>query len=173
MADSVLMQVIAPRDRFGRVLFRLCRGVALTGGLTLLAVAAMTVASVASRALAGHALLGDFELVQLGCAVAVASFLPYGQMRRTHVLVDFFTSGMSPRSKRRLDAVGALLLATCAAAIAWQMTIGMLEIRAAGETSMLLGVPVWAVYLMMVPSFALLSLTGLHSAWTFLGGGES
>lgn len=154
-----------PPDALGRWLFYLARSLAAFGGLVLVAITLMSVTSIASRFLTDKGLLGDFELVQLGCAVAVAAFLPWGQLRGSHVMVDFFTTGLGPRAKRRLDALGALLLALCAGVLAWRMVIGTLDLRASQETSMLLGVPTWYAYALMTPSFALLALTALYSAW--------
>jgi TRAP-type C4-dicarboxylate transport system permease small subunit len=168
MSEPLWQQAFAPTDRTGKVLFHLCRWFAVGGGLVLVAIAVMSVASIASRALTGRPLLGDFELVQLGCAVAVASFLPWCQMRRSHVIVDFFTTGLGPRLRAVLDALGALLLAGSAALIAWRMVLGTISLRESGESSMLLAVPTWYAYVPMVPAFVLLALAGLHTAWTEL-----
>lgn len=165
MSEPLWQQALAPRDAFGRFLFHTSRFFALAGGLVLVAITIMSVGSVASRWLTGRALLGDFELVQMGCAVAVASFLPWCQMRRGHVIVDFFTTGASPRARAVLDTLGALLLAACAALVGWRLSIGTVHLRASGESSMLLGWPIWFAYVPMVPSFFLLALTGLHTAW--------
>lgn len=165
MSEPVDEDVFAPSDPLGRVVLLVCRAVALAGGLVLVAVAAMSAASVLSRWLLGRSLMGDFELVQLGCAIAVASFLPYCQMRRGHVIVDFFTVNLERRSRAWLDALGALLLAACAALVAWRMGLGLANARASGESSMLLGVPIWLAYVPMVPSFALLALAGCYTAW--------
>lgn len=77
-------------------------------------------------------------LVQIGSAIAVAAFLPWGQMRGSHVFVDFFTTGLGPRMRARFDAVGALLLGVCAALLAWRMLVGTVGLEESGETSMLL-----------------------------------
>lgn len=159
-----------PSDPVGRWLFYVARAFAAIGGLVLVAITLMSVASIASRFLTSKGLLGDFELVQLGCAVAVAAFLPWGQMRGNHVMVDFFTGGMRQRGKNYLDALGALLLALCSAVLAWRMVLGTLELRASQESSMLLGVPTWYAYALMTPSFALLALTALYTAGLKLQG---
>ena len=165
MAESLGTPLPPPPDAFGRWLFYVSRGFAAVGGMILVAITLMSVASIASRFLTSKGLQGDFELVQLGCAVAVAAFLPWGQMRGSHVMVDFFTERLAQRSKHALDALGALLLALCSAGVAWRMVIGTLELRASQESSMLLGVPSWYATLLMTPSFALLALTALYSAW--------
>jgi TRAP-type C4-dicarboxylate transport system permease small subunit len=173
VSEHAATPISPPDDAIGRSLFLLSRGFAASGGLVLVAVSLMSVASIASRTLTGNALLGDFELVQLGSAVAVAAFLPWGQMRGSHVFVDFFTTGLRPRARARLDAIGALLLGFCAAVVAWRMLIATFEIRASGETSMLLGVPTWYAYLLMTPSFALLAATGLYTSWLKFRGREA
>jgi len=165
MSEPLASPICLPQDALGRTLFFLSRGFAGVGGLVLVAVSVMSVGSIASRALTGSALLGDFELVQIGSAIAVAAFLPWGQMRGSHVFVDFFTTGLGPRMRARLDAVGALLLGVCAALLAWRMLIGTVGLEASGETSMLLGVPIWYAYGLMLPSFMLLSATALYTSW--------
>lgn len=155
-------------DAFGTLLFRLARGFALAGGLVLLALTLMSVASVALRSLGFKPVPGDFELVQLGCAVAVSLFLPWCQMRRGHVIVDFFTLHLATRKRATLDALGALALALCAALIAWRLSLGLWSTRESEEATMILAVPVWWAFVSMVPSFALLALTGLHTAWGYL-----
>jgi len=56
------------------------------------------VVSVIGRAFFSHPILGDVELVQLGCAVVVASFLPYTQFRNANIIVDF----LQPMPRKRI-----------------------------------------------------------------------
>lgn len=165
MSELSGTSLTVPPDSWGRWLFHVSRGLAAFGGLVLVAMTLMSVASILGRFLLNQSLLGDFELVQLGCAVAVAAFLPWGQMRGSHVMVGFFTEGAHPRTRSRLDAVGAALMSVCAAVLAWRMAIGTLALRSSQESSMLLGVPTWYAYALMTPSFALLALTALYTAW--------
>lgn len=81
------------------------------------------------------------------------------------MFVDFFTTRLRSRSRELLDAAGALLLAISAAVVASRMLVGMADLQASGETSMLLGVPIWYAYAAMSPSFMLLAATALYSAW--------
>lgn len=67
-------------------------------------------------------------------------------------------------------AFGALLLAACAALLAWRLALGTLNVRANQETTMILAVPVWYAYAPMVPAFALLAVTGCYTAWQHLSG---
>ncbi len=170
MSDSLGAPLPPPPDRLGRWLFHASRALAAFGGLLLVAITLMSVASIASRFITARGLSGDFELVQLGCAVAVAAFLPWGQMRGAHVMVDFFTEHSAQRLKDRLDALGAALLAICATVLSWRMIVGTIDLRNSQESSMLLGVPTWYACALMTPSFALLALTALYSAWRKLRG---
>lgn len=145
-----------------RLLHRLCDISAAIGGLILVAMACMTVVSVVGRAAFSHPILGDVELVQLGCAVVVASFLPYTQFRRANIIVDFFTTGATARTQRRMDAFGTLLYTLVLALVCWRVAVGGIDIHAARESSMLMNLPLWIPYALMVPGLALCVLIGIH-----------
>jgi TRAP-type C4-dicarboxylate transport system permease small subunit len=98
-----------PSSGVDRLLQRLCDASATIGGVVLVAIASVTVVSVIGRAFFSHPILGDVELVQLGCAVVVASFLPYTQFRRANIIVDFFTANASEKTQNRLDGFGTFL----------------------------------------------------------------
>src|SRR5918995_4732454 len=102
-------------DRLGRALHRIATGVALLGGLVLFALTLLTVISVLGRAAFSAPIPGDFELVELGMAVAIFAFLPYCQIVRGNGIVDLFTNQASPRTKALLDGVGNLLFTAIAA----------------------------------------------------------
>ncbi len=145
-----------------RWLQRLCDVSAAIGGVVLVAIACMTVVSVVGRSAFSHPILGDVELVQLGCAVVVASFLPYTQFRRANIIVDFFTTRAPVRSQRLMDAFGTLLYTLVLALVCWRVAVGGIDIHAARESSMLMNLPLWIPYLLMVPGLALCVLIGIH-----------
>ncbi len=157
---------VAPSTRLARALDILARGFALGGGAVLLAVMAVTVASVIGRSLFGRPIPGDFELVEIGCAVAVFAFLPYCQITRGNVVVDLFTRGFGRRPRAWLDRLHALVLAAIGALFAWRLALGGVELRSAGETSMILGVPLWWGFAPIVASSALLAAVALHMAFS-------
>jgi TRAP-type C4-dicarboxylate transport system permease small subunit len=148
----------------GRALEFLCKALALVGGAILAAITLMAVASIGGR-LVGHPIQGDFELVQLGCAVSIAFFLPFCQLERGNIIVDFFTVRCHARTQRGLDALGALLLAAVMGLVAWRTGAGTVAMQAGGETSMIMGVPLWYAYALMTPAFALTALAGVYCAW--------
>lgn len=152
-------------DVVGRTLVVLARALSWMGGGVLIAMLGLSVFSIAGRKFFDSPVQGDFELVQLGCAICVACFLPWCQIEKGHVIVDFFTLHTSPRTKARLDALGALLLGACAALVAWRLALGTWSVWSTQETTMILGAPVWIGYAPLVPAFALLAATGFYSAW--------
>lgn len=142
----------------------LARAFALAGGALLVVITGMSVVSIVGRAVLGTPVPGDFELVQVGCGAGIAMFLPYCQLRRGNIIVDFFTVRAPARVQAALDAVGALALAAVMALLAWRTTAGMLTVKAAGEVSMIVGFPIWIGYAAIVPSLALAALVGLATA---------
>jgi TRAP-type C4-dicarboxylate transport system permease small subunit len=156
-----------PADPVGRVLTQLCHAFAAAGGVVLIAITIMSTLSIAGRALFSKPITGDFELVQLACAVCVAAFLPYAQLQRANIIVDFFTASAGPKVRGRLDAIGALLMALVTGLVGWRTAVGATVVYANGETSMLMGVPIWISYAMMAPGFLLTAAVSLHAAWEY------
>ncbi|MCC7548514.1 MAG: TRAP transporter small permease [Burkholderiales bacterium] len=152
----------------GRVLRRLCQASAVIGGLLLIAIAFVTLASVAGRVFWSSPILGDVELVQLACAIGLACFLPYTQWQGTNIMVDFFTARASAPNKRRLDALGSLLLAAMTGLIGWRTAAGAMAAHEYGETSMLMSIPIWIPYALMVPGLLLTAVVSLYIAWCTL-----
>ncbi len=160
----------AAETAIGRGIRILAEAFAFAGAAVLTAITLMCVWSIVGRWLFASPVQGDFELVQLGTAVCVAAFLPYCQLRRGNIIVDFFTTRASPRAQGAMDAVGALLLALVLGVVAWRTAAGAISVKAAGETSMIRGAPVWISYALMVPSFALGAVVAVYTAWTSLAG---
>ena len=120
-----MSQTQTPSSGVDRLLQRLCDASATIGGVVLVAIACVTVVSVIGRAFFSHPILGDVELVQLGCAVVVASFLPYTQFRQANIIVDFFTTGASEQTQSKLDAFGTLLYTLVMGLIAWRVAVAV------------------------------------------------
>ena len=137
---------------------------AMFGGALLMLIAVVTVASVIGRAFFAQPVPGDIELTQYVIAVAISAFLPYCLFNGGNLIVDFFTAKASDTTKRWLDALGALTLALAMALFAWRTFVGMSSAKEAGETSMVVGFPLWIIYLGMAPCFALASLAAFALA---------
>lgn len=154
--------------RADRRLAQLCDACAAIGGLILIAMASMTVVSVVGRAFFSSPILGDVELVQLGCAVVVSCFLPYAQFRRANIIVDFFTTNASAGTQRRMDAMGTLFYTGVMVLVCWRVGAGGIAIHEAQEKSMLMNLPLWVPYLLMLPGLALCVLIGLRQTLQLL-----
>lgn len=147
-----------------RVLDLLARLSALFAGTVMMVVAVVTCGSIFSRQFLGAALLGDFELVQVGMAFSVAAFMPICQLRRGNIIVDFFTMRASRRTRDLLDRVGCLLLAAMCGLLAWRTLLGGLSAKESGSVTMLLQFPEWTAFLAMVPPLALTAFIALVQA---------
>ncbi|TCO68087.1 TRAP transporter small permease [Rhodovulum euryhalinum] len=138
----------------------LVAGWALLGGMVLLAVVAMNVVSVLGGAL-WTPFPGDFEMTQVGVAVAVFAFLPWCQLTRANVSADIFTMGASARWVARLRLAASVVALLFAVLLFWRMTEGMSDQRDYGYTTTILQFPVWIAFVPILISLALLALASL------------
>ena len=122
------------------------RPLAIAGGLLMLAVALMVVTSVVMRWLINYSIPGDIELVQIGTALAVFSFLPLCQAHRGNIMVDTFTNRLPPGVQRGLDALWDLVYAGMMGIIAWRLAVGAFDTIRSQTVSMMLALPIgWAI----------------------------
>lgn len=149
----------------GRVLFSISRTLALAGGCVLALMAAMTAVSVTGRSFFRAPIPGDFELIEIGLGVAVFSFLPYCQLVRGNVLVDFFMERAPVRAKAFFDAIGNLVFSLIVALLLWRHSLGAVDMYRVGETTMILQVPRWWTFPAAVLCLALLLAVCLYTLW--------
>jgi TRAP-type C4-dicarboxylate transport system permease small subunit len=154
-----------PTDAVGRFLFRVSRAVALAGGTVLALMAAMIAVSVTGRSLLRAPIPGDFELVEIGLSVVVFATLPYCQIARANVIVDFFLDRAPERVKASFDAAGSLIFAALAALLLWRHALGAVDMYNVGETSMIIGIPRWWSFPAAVICLALLLAVCLYTFW--------
>lgn len=147
-----------------RLLEKLAAAFALLGGVCALAVAAMTLWSVAGRNLFAAPIRGDIELSQIGIALAIALCLPWCQLKRGNIIVDFFTQAAGARVNGALDRFGALLLAVMLGLLAWRAGVGAMAVDEAGEQTMILGLPMWWAYAILAPGLALTAVIAVTQA---------
>ena len=92
----------------------LCRLFGTVGAFVALATGCLTCVSVVMRALWSTPIPGDVEMTQMGIAFAISMCLPYCQLQKANIIVDFFTQSTSKGTRSFLDAIGSLML--CASA---------------------------------------------------------
>lgn len=128
---------------------RLCRWAALLGGMVLVALVLLVVASVAGRALIGMGLgpvPGDFELVEVGVGIAVFFFMPWCHLRGGHATVDLLYRHTPRWAQRAVDIVSDVLMLLAWLVMTWKLWEGMLEKKEYLETTFILQMPVWWAY---------------------------
>lgn len=147
-----------------RLLETLAKLCAIAAGVLLTGITLMTCVSVIGRNTTGWTLVGDFELSGSAAGAAIALFLPWCQVRRGNIIVDFFTNKASQGTQDRLDRLGALLLALVMALMAWRSAVGGLNAWKSQAGSMMLGFPEWLVYCGIVPPLVLTAVIALAQA---------
>ena len=149
-------------DPCGRFLLALAQNLAIAGGLVFVALVAMSIVSIVGRKLFAWPVPGDVEILQMCAAFAASAFFAWCHLANGDVKVDFFTHRLAPRKVARLDAFGSLLVGLFGALLAWRTAAGAWSLREVGETSAILGWPVWLAQALMVPGFALLAAAGFY-----------
>ena len=149
-----------------RILESLAKASAILAGLLMTVITLMTCVSLIGRNTTGTTLAGDFELTGVAAGAAIALFMPWCQLRRGNIIVDFFTAKASERTNAALDRLGALLLGLVFALLAWRTTLGGLNAYSSQSGTMMLGFPEWVVYAAMVPPFILTTVIALYQAAT-------
>jgi TRAP-type C4-dicarboxylate transport system permease small subunit len=140
-------------ERLEQALVRATRGVALAAVACLLGLAALTVADVLLRWLAGAPLRGFNDFAAVASAIVCAACFPALIARRGNVTIRFAGSLLGTRANRWLDAFGALVTALFFLAMTVQYARYSLELTGAGERMAILRWPTgpfwWAVTLMI------------------------
>ncbi len=147
--------------RIGRIVEIITRWLALIGGGLLLAAIVLTLVSVIGRYGFSHPLPGDYELVEIICAIGVFLFFPYTHATNSNITAEFFTSGLSERFKLGLDVAQDVIFSLVAALLTWRVGSGLADKFSNGETSILIGIPLWWAYSFAVLSMGLLSMVCL------------
>lgn len=146
-------------------IYGLARGLTWFGAMVLALMALLSVVSIIGRALTSVGLSpvpGDFELVEIGAAVAVFSFLPWAHLSGGHAFVDLLWGRFPPRMQRVLIALFDALMLFIWTVLTWRLIQGTLDYKAAGEETFILHLPLWWSYA-LCSFIALLGL--LAYAW--------
>ena len=94
------------------------------GGFVLLSAALISIFSIFGRVVFFTPILGDFELVEIACAVAIGSFLPLCHLKNGNVVVDFITANLSKNKINILDATSSLIFGCVALFFSCRMILG-------------------------------------------------
>ena len=140
---------------------RIITGWALLGGLVLLAVVAINSYSILAGAIFNRPFAGDFELTEMGAAIAAFCFLPYCQLTGANVSADIFTLKAGPRSLALMSLLAAFIAATFAGILLWRMSAGLIDYREYEEFTGILSIPIWWAFIPALMSLVLLVIAAL------------
>lgn len=188
---------LTKRDGMARGVTTLARGMAVLGGLVLLALVIMTCVSVTggliNSALHSDAietripeladwvlglgvgpLFGDTEMVEVGIAFVIFCFLPLCQISGAHASVDVFASHFPDVVNRVLQLLIDVIFAFVLVLIAWRLFDGLLEKQSYNETTYDLQFPIWWSYAASCAASVIAALVGIYIAmvriWEALSG---
>lgn len=147
-----------------RLLSWLAKLCAIIAGLLLTVITLITCYNLIMRNFFDESMVGAFELTAVSTGAAIALFMPLAQARQGHIIVDFFTTGLSDAVNGLLDRLGALMLGLVFCFLAWRVSIGGINAYNAGSQTMLMGFPEWIVYAAMVPPFIVTAIIALTQA---------
>ncbi len=146
-------------------LIRLARhvitGWALLGGLVLIAVVLVNGWSILASALASRPFPGDFELTEMGAAIAAFCFLPYCQLAGANVSADIFTMRAGPRAIAAMSVLACIVALLFAALMVWRMSAGLQDYREYAEFTGILEIPIWWAFVPALISLVLLFVASL------------
>jgi len=144
-----------------RLLSTLANLCAILAGLLMTGITLLTCVSLIGRNTTGWTITGDFELTGVAAGAAIALFMPLCQLKKGHIIVDFFTAKASDATNAFFDRIGALTVAAVFALMAWRTVLGGINAHDSFSGTMMLGFPEWIVYAAMVPPFVLCSVIAL------------
>ena len=138
---------------------------AFAGGVALFASSLLTNVSILLRWITSQPIQGDFELVSIGCGLAVFGFLGWGTLRRSNILVDSLTSVLPKRVNAAIDAFWMLVWAGIALLLAERMAVGAIETLRSGTSTMVLLLPTW--WAVGLGAFGLLIIVPAALLWAW------
>lgn len=113
------------------------------GAAALAVLVLITAYDVMAGKLLGKPLAGTYELAAMLAGIAIFAFFPYAQITRAHVTVDLFLKPAGARVNGFVMAAGSAAFVVLALFLTWRMALGGLDSWHTGETTPILGVPIW------------------------------
>ena len=134
----------------GSSIYHFTKFVALIGGGAVVMVAAITVISVIGRYAFDTPVTGDYEIVEYGISAAAFFFFAFAHASNSHIIAEFFSSQMSPKTRQLIDLVQNLILFIVLLFLVWRIAIGGIDKFETGDESMLLEMKTWWLHLIGV-----------------------
>lgn len=141
---------------------------ALLGGTALLAMIIVVCVSIVGRSLIPVGLSpikGDYEIVEALAAFAVFAFLPWCQFTRSHASVDIVTAMLPAPVNRVIDIVAEVLMTVFLYLVTWRLFIGATDKFGRGDSSFILGYPIWWIYAAGLVGAVIACLISTYLVW--------
>ena len=143
-----------PSDKVGRVLYKISAGLAIFGSFVIAVMAATVAFNVTWRATSLGSVSGIIDLIEILTSTAIFAFLPYCQLMRENVIVDFILTKAPTRAKTICDAFGSLMFIVIGCLLTWRTTLGGFDMYRYNESFSTIGFPRWISF-----PYAVLCLT--------------
>ncbi len=112
-----------------------------------------------------------YEIMEIGIAFVIFSFLPVTTFFRAHAVVDVFTSIFPEKLNQFLIAFWETVFFVILALITWRLYFGVERMMSSGTSFVELGIPLWWGYSVAFVQMIVASVTSLYVAfaeWTKL-----
>lgn len=156
---------LVEHDRVEHYLIMAGKTMAISGGVLLIALIAMSLVSIIGRKLGFGSVNGDIELMQAGTAVAATAFLPYCTLLGEHIKVDFFTENMRDSLKRPIDGMAEVLFAIVSGILVWRTILSAIATHESEEVTTLVSLPLWIPTALLVPGLFLMMICAAYRAY--------
>ncbi|WP_127596144.1 TRAP transporter small permease [Nitratireductor alexandrii] len=133
---------------------RLAQFTATIGLAALVVLSIMTMVDIAGRELFGMPVTGFSDISDLIIVIAAAACFPASLATNQHVAVRF--AGMAHwRLGAVLDFLGHVVMLAVFVLIAWQLCVYTIDVYTSGQTTWLIYIPVWPVWVLTTALFIL------------------
>lgn len=134
---------------------------AFVAGLGVLAMMTVTFLDVVLR-IFGVPIIGAFDIVRIAGTIAIATALPYTTAVKGHVAIEYFFQKLSKRWRVVVDTLARLLSMSLFALLTWHSIKYGTSLRASGEVSATLQIPMFWVPYIIAFSCAVTVLVVIH-----------
>ncbi len=155
--------------RVHTLVHRICEGWALMGGIVLGLVVLINAYSIIADLLFGTPFPGDFELTEMGVAIAAFSFLPYCQITGSNVTADLFTASAGRAAVAVMTLLASIIAVIFSLFMIWRMNAGLADYLEYEEVTGILSIPIWYGFVPALISLVLLGLASLMSLADIFG----
>lgn len=131
---------------FERLINRVATVVDGAAAVFLAVITALTFVTVVLRYAFNVPLPGSFDVSRLLLGVAIFWGIAAAAWRKEHIQVDLFWQVMPPRVQRVIDVFSDLVFTAFIGVFAWMLFWQVGRVRASGQTTFELGLPVWVFH---------------------------